>query len=81
MSKKGTKIEQFETDDEEGLTPVEVGSPIKGAALKAFESSENLLKMNTKLRKQTERKHKARYANNHAKRGKNGKFIAKKRRK
>ena len=73
VTAKGTKIEKFEHDDE-GLTPAETGTPIKGAALKAFVATETPVKLTAAQK----RKHKARYANNHAKRGPNGAFIAKK---
>lgn len=80
VSRKGTKIERFE-DDEEGMTPAPTGTPIKGAALKAFEGTEPTRtgsSIKVKLTGKALRKHKARYSNNHAKRDKNGKFVAKK---
>ncbi len=84
VSNKGTKIEKFEDDD----APIATGQPLKGAALKLFEETErrpkNLLGLaldNAIKRQPTpaqKRAHAKRYANNHAKRGPDGKFAAKK---
>lgn len=93
VSKKGTKIDQFEADDvilefdetfddmndldfeTGGLDgPVGKGRSLSGEALKLFESTE-------KMTPAQKRAHTKRYSNNHAKRDKTGKFVAKKKRK
>lgn len=82
VTAKGKRIEKFDID--EALlddSPVPTGAPLKGTALKLFESTEVRTgsSIEVKLTGSALRKHKKRYANNHAKRGKDGKFAAKKR--
>jgi len=71
VTAKGTKIEKFVDDEDEGMTPAPTGAPIKGAALKLFLDTH-------KLTPAQKRQRTLRYKNNHAKRGPNGAFIAKK---
>lgn len=80
VTAKGKKIENF-TPDEDDNTPAPTGAPLKGTALKLFESTEKRTgsSIEVKLTGNALRKHKKRYANNHAKRGKDGKFASKKR--
>lgn len=79
VSKKGTKIEKFEDVDDDG--PSATGQPLKGASLALFNETEKRTgsSIKVKLSGKALRKHKARYSNNHAKRGPDGKFAAKKR--
>lgn len=77
VSNKGTKIEKFEEEDD---APIATGQPLKGAALELFNETEKRTgsSIKVKLTGKALRKHKARYKNNHAKRGPDGKFAAKK---